>query len=623
MRIEYQLEQAIALHQQGHLVRAKAAYENILKAQPKHFDALHLLGVIAIQTNQHRLAVDLIGQAIAINPNDAAFYSNRGIALQELKLLDDAVASYDKAIAIRPGDADVYSNRGNVLQELRQLEAAVASYDKAIAVKPDYAEAHYNRGNVLQELKQLEAAVASYDKAIVIRPDDADVHTNRGNALQELKQLEAAVASYDKALAIKPDYAEAYSNRGVALQQHNQIDAALASYDKAVAINPDYAQAYLNKGMALLLKGNIEQGFELYEWRWKTEESKKDHRNFMQPLWLGQEALQDKTILLYSEQGLGDTIQFCRYARLVADRGANVVLEVPKPLLGLLQGLAGVSEVVEMGLPLPAFDFHCPLLSLPLAYKTTLDTIPNPVAYLQSSREKFEFWAQKLGEKTTTRVGLVWSGSTSNKHYHDRSLDLELLLPHLPGKYYYICLQKELREVDRVPLRSSSIRFFGDELNDFTDTAALCDLMDVVISVDTSVAHLSGALGKATWVLLPYVAAWRWLLDRDDSPWYPSVRLYRQNSENNWNSVFESEKGDLLKVNSDGLVGDEMPISPSDGIQNLPEPKPALDTLTARFQGQLEEGMTLHLQGQLARAQAVYENILKAEPKHFDALHLL
>src|SRR5712671_1431705 len=375
--------------------------------------------------------------------------------------------------------------------------------------------------------------------------------------------------------------------------------------------------------MALLLKGNIEQGFELYEWRWKTEKSKKDHRNFMQPLWLGQEALQDKTILLYSEQGLGDTIQFCRYARLVADRGANVVLEVPKPLLGLLQGLAGVSEVVEMGLPLPAFDFHCPFPSLPLAYKTTLDTIPNPVAYLQSRRDKFEFWAKKLGEKTTTRVGLVWSGSTSNKHYHDRSLDLELLLPHLHGKYDYICLQKELREVDRVPLRSSSIRFFGDELNDFTDTAALCDLMDVVISIDTSVAHLSGALGKATWVLLPYVADWRWLLDRDDSPWYPSVRLYRQNSENNWNSVFESVKGDLLKVNSDGLVGDEMPISPLGRFQNLPEPKPALDTLTARFQAQLEEGMTWHLQGQLARAQAVYENILKAEPKHFDALHLL
>src|SRR5712671_1605749 len=616
--LKSQLDQAIALHQQGHLARAQAAYENILKAQPEHFDALHLLGVIAIQTNQHRLAVDLIGQAIAINPNDAAFYSNRGVALQELKLLDAAVASYDKAIAIRSDDADVYSNRGNVLQELKQLEAAVASYDKAIAAKPDYAEAHYNRGtalqalkqpeaavasydkalaikrdyaeaysnrgNALQKLKQLDAAVASYDKAVAIKPDFAEAYSNRGVAMQDLKQLEAAIASFDKAVALKPDYAEAYSNRGVALQQHNQIDAALASYDKAVAINPDYAQAYLNKGMALLLKGNIEQGFELYEWRWKIEESRKDHRNFMQPLWLGQEALQNKTILLYSEQGLGDTIQFCRYTKLVADRGANVVLEVPKPLLGLLQGLAGVSEVVEMGAPLPAFDFHCPLLSLPLAYKTTLDTIPNPVAYLQSRRDKFEFWAKKLGEKTTTRVGLVWSGSTSNKHYHDRSLDLELLLPHLPGKYDYICLQKELREVDRVPLRSSSIRFFGDELNDFTDTAALCDLMDVVISIDTSVAHLSGALGKATWVLLPYVADWRWMLDRDDSPWYTSVRLYRQNSEMTWNSVFETVRNDLLQLNSYGLVCGSGRLtgslgSKSGGGPETPEPKSTSDAL--------------------------------------------
>ena len=607
--------EALALHRQGELAQAEAIYKKVLKLQPKHVDALHLLGVIAGQMGKYQLAADLIGKAIKIQPNNAAFYSNRGnvlhelkqvdaalasfdqaiaikpdfvdayynrgIILQELKELDAAIASYDKAIAnrpnfaiayvnrgnalkelkqldaaiasydrgiaIKPDFADAYANRGAALHELKQLEAAVASYDKAIALKPDYAEAYFNRGNGLKDLKQSKAAVASYDKAIAIKPDYAEAYSNRGNVLKELKQLDAAIASYDLAIAIKPDYVEAYTNRGVALQELNQMDAALASYDQTIALKPDFAEAYWNKSLALLVIGDFEKGWELFEWRWQYEAFTSPRRHFRQPLWLGSEPLAGKTILLHSEQGLGDTIQFCRYAKLVAQLGARVILEAPKPLLGLLKGLEGVAELVEASAPLPAFDVHCPLLSLPFAYKTKLDTIPTASAYLRSDPGKVDAWARRLGVKTKPRVGIVWSGSTTHKNDHNRSIPLVELVRHLPETCEYVSLQKEVREPDQATLgKCPQIKHYGAELNDFADTAALCELMDWVVSVDTSVAHLAGALGKPTWVLLPFSPDWRWLLDRSDSVWYPSMTLYRQSAVGDWTSVLAQIRADCF-----------------------------------------------------------------------------
>src|ERR1035437_6437316 len=272
------LQQAIAFHQNGQLPQAQALYEEILTTQPKHFDSLHLLGVIAYQTKQYQRAADLIGKAIELYPKNAAFYCNRGNALKELKQLAAAIASYDKAIVLNPDFAEAYSNRGVALQELKQLNAAVASFDKAIALKPNYAEAYSNRGNALKELKQLDVALASCDKAIALKPDYAEAHSNRGNALQELQQLDAAIASYDKAIALRPDYAEAYSHRGIALQELQQLDAALASYDKAIALKPGYADAHWNKSLALLLFGYFDRGWEEYEWRWKIGVSRQRAR---------------------------------------------------------------------------------------------------------------------------------------------------------------------------------------------------------------------------------------------------------------------------------------------------------------------------------------------------------
>ena len=431
----------LALHQSGHLSQAQALYEQLLRIQPRHFDALHLLGVIAYQAKQLNRSVELIGRAIAINPNVAAAYSNRGLALKDLG----------------------------------QLEAALASFDKAIALQLDYAEAYYNRGVALQELKQLEAA--------------------------------------------------------------------LTSFDRAIALKVDFIEAHFRQSLVFLLMGDFKRGWEKHEWGWDSPNGRGVKRDFLQPLWLGTERLQGKTILLHAEQGLGDTLQFCRYAKLVSDLGARVILEVQPSLVNLMASLEGVDGLVVRGGALPAFDYQCPLLSLPLAFKTDLAGIPSAPSYIKANPGKLAHWDARLGEKRKPRIGVVWSGNTLHKNDHNRSIALTDLAKLLSADYEFVSLQKEVREQDKEVLQAHpEIRHFGDELKDFADTAALCELMDVVISVDTSVAHLAGALGKPVWILLPYVPDWRWLLDREDSPWYSSARLYRQEKLGDWGGVIERVK---------------------------------------------------------------------------------
>jgi ADP-heptose:LPS heptosyltransferase len=300
----------------------------------------------------------------------------------------------------------------------------------------------------------------------------------------------------------------------------------------------------------LLLQGDFENGLLLYESRWTSKKvSEIIGKRFIDgPVWLGHESLQDKTILLYGEQGIGDFIQFSRYAKLVADLGAKVILEAPQTLAGLMKDLEGVSELVVKGKELPFFDYQCPLLSLPLAFKTNLEAIPNPVGYINIDNypNKIKEWRLRLSSKIRPRVGLVWSGNLHHKNDHNRSILLRDILPSLPNQFEYVSLQKEVREVDKLTLDSNPhILNFSSHLNDFLDTAALIDNLDFVISVDTSVAHLSGALGKKTLLLLPYVPDWRWLLDREDSPWYQSMKLYRQTSIGNWSDPLERVKSDL------------------------------------------------------------------------------
>jgi tetratricopeptide (TPR) repeat protein len=541
--------QGFVLHQQGKFNEARAIYEQVLAIDENYFDVLYLLGSLLAQTKQYIKAVDCLTQASKINPNQATCYYNCGVALKALGRFSEALESYDKAIGIKSDYAEAHSNRGNTLQELKRYGEALSSYDKAISIKTDFAEAYSNRGNVLFKLYRFNEALISHDKAIDIKPDYAEAYSNRGNALQELKRFDEALESYDKAIGIKADYAEAYSNRGNTLKAMGRLDEALDSYDKAIGIKADYASAHWNSSLCHLLGGNFKDGWKGYEWRWKSEDVSKiaGTRNFSQPLWLGAESLKDKTILLYAEQGFGDTIQFCRYAPLVKELGAKVILEVQRPLVKLLMEIEGIHQIIAKGDDLPAFDYQCPLMSLPHAFNTDLHTIPPVLHRITSNSEMVAKWQMKLGEATKRRVGLVWSGSVTHKNDHNRSLSLSQILPYLSENVEYVSLQKEVREIDKKALfeEQTAIQFFGDGLEDFTDTAALCELMDVVVTVDTSVAHLAGTLGKPTWLLLPYSPDWRWLLNGEKSPWYASVRLYRQDRVGDWNSALKRVKHDL------------------------------------------------------------------------------
>lgn len=432
--------------------------------------------------------------------------------------------------------------------EASDFDRSVNLYDEAIALNPAHAEVYYRRGNALRNAGQTDAAVASYNQAIDIMPGYAHAYCNRGVAQQALGLRGGALSSYDRAIELDPSDAMAHYNRALLMQELSRWDDALASYNRAIQIDPQFADAQYNRSVALLYQGEFASGWRAYEWRWKNAQrlSIGPLRKFTQPRWLGEEPIAGKRLLLYSEAGLGDTLQFCRYAKLCAELGAVVILEVAPPLQGLLQNLAGVSQLVIAGSPLPPFDYHCRVMSLPLAFKTTLGSIPSAPRYLNSDPDRVERWRTALGVRTRPRVGLAWSGNPNNPLDLRRSIALSAWAAQLPRDFQYYRLQKDIRDSDREALeRNAFITSFDDELLDFDNTAALCDCMDVIVSVDTSVAHLSAALGRRTWLLLPASPDWRWLQDRTDSPWYPSVTLYRQKNAGDWQEVFGRIAADL------------------------------------------------------------------------------
>ena len=531
----------------GRLNEALTSYSRAITLKRDYAEAYYNQGLALKELKRLEEALRSYKKAAEIKHDYAEAHLNCGNILLDLKRFDEAISSYQKAIESKTNYAEAYSYCGIALKELQRLDEALISCEKAIELRHDHADAHSNLGDVLKEIKRFDEALSCYEKAIELRPDFAEAYSNRGIALQELKRLEDALSSYNQALMLKQDFEVAHSNRGNVLVDLRRMDDALKSFDKAITLNPSFSEARFNKSLVLLLMGYFDSGLEEYEWRPRIGHSQDAlARKISQtPLWLGDASLVGKTILLYGEQGFGDSIQFCRYARLVKNLGAKVFLRVPKPLFALLTGLKGVDEILDDEQPLSDFDYHCPLMSLPLAFKTNLKCIPCPTTYLNSIEGKRRGWDSTLGSKAKPRIGLVWSGNSTHKNDGNRSLPLKTLIDFLPQEFEYISLQKEVREDDFDTLRNSTIKHFSDHLKDFTDTAALCDLMDLVVTVDTSVAHLAGALGKKTWILLPYVPDWRWLLDRTDSPWYESVRLYRQGEERQYETVIQQVAFDL------------------------------------------------------------------------------
>ena len=574
------MQRGFAAYQRGELAEAERLCQAVLNAKSDYFDALHLLGVIAARTGRPKEAVALLSRAVLSNPKDAVVHSHLGNVLRGLKRPAEALRSFERALALKPDHAEAYNNRGNALRDLKRPAEALRSYEQALALKPDLAEAYYNRGVALSDLKRHAEALTDYERAIALRPDYAEAHnnrgialgalkrhadalqsyeralllkpdyaegySNRGNALRDLKRPAEALRSYECALALKPNYAEAYNNRGNALGDLKRPEEALRSYERAIALKPDYASAHWNLALCRLLLGDFMLGWQGYEWRLKQGQHADQERDFVQPLWLGAQALKNKTILLYSEQGLGDTLQFCRYATEVAALGANVLLKVQPSLVQLLADLEGVTQVLQEDSPLPAFDYHCPLMSLPLAFKTDLHSIPSRIPYIRSDAARVAAWREKLGPRSKPRVGLVWRGSATHENDHNRSMALSEILPLICDWAEWVSLQKDVAEFDAPLLASrADVRRFGGDLENFADTAALLELMDVVVTVDTSVAHLAGAMGKAVCILLPFNPDWRWLLAREDSVWYPSARLFRQPAIGDWTTPIRRLREEL------------------------------------------------------------------------------
>ena len=538
----------IALLEGGDLVQAQAIFEAVLVAVPKYFDALHLSGIIAAQSGDYVRAHKWFLRALEVNPKSAQAHGNCGVALYELGQFPEALAHYDAAIRIAPDFAQAHCNRGNALRQLQKVNDAIASYNQAIALQPQYAAAFYNRGVALQEAEQLFAAIESYCQASALEPHNAQTHFNLGDAYHACMQLEPALSCYDKAITLVPSYADAYNNRGLVLRDLGRLDEAVISFSQAIAQDPRHADAHLNMGLTFLLNGDFQSGWELYEWRWKAKGTNLAIPNFEQKMWMGHSSLENKTILIHGEQGLGDVLQFCRYLPQLKNRGAGVLLAVHHSLRALLETLDGVDAFINKGEALPPFDFHCPLLSLPLALQTDLDSIPKSPAYLRADPNKVSEWAMRLGVKTKPRIGVVWSSTSKFKGDAQRSMTFSQFQQALPpSDLQYICLQKEIKESDAGSFSErQDVAFFGDQLHDFSDTAALVDNLDLIISTCTSVPHLSGAMGKPTWVLLGHVPDWRWMLHRDDSPWYPSVKLYRQDASWQWDAVVDRVRQDLL-----------------------------------------------------------------------------
>ena len=454
--------------------------------------------------------------------------------------LKEAKNIYEQILEHKPKHFDALQLLGILYGQINEKDKAIKLLELALQIKPDDAPTLNNYGVILTEVNRTNDSYEALDKATNIKPDYAEAYSNKGNTLKLLGKYDDAVKAYSKAIQLKPNYAEAYNNRGVIYKELNQTDLALKDLKKAISLKPDYPEANSTMGVTLLLTGDFSKGWEQYEWRWKDLSDPSVIRSFKQPLWDGKKSLKGKSILLYSEQGLGDTIQFSRYILLIKALGAKVILETHKELLNIVGSIDSNITIILMGQTLPHFDFQCPLLSLPLKFGTGLKNIPSPNRYIWADKRIVPKWKKKIGSQKKPLIGLAWEGNPLHKNDYNRSILLAELIPHLPKKYEYIGLQKDIRESNLKTLkRSSMIDNLIDNNVSMDDTAAIIENLDIVISVDTSVAHLSASMGKPTWILLPFVPDWRWLLNRNDSPWYKSVKLFRQEKRGNWELVFK------------------------------------------------------------------------------------
>jgi tetratricopeptide (TPR) repeat protein len=581
--LEQSMQIAMRHHRDGQLAIAEDIYRKVLAQSPNHPDALHLLGLIAADSGKTEAGIELIRRAIVIKPSDAEYHSNLGNALGKLGKFDEAIAAHRIAARLKPDYAEVHYNLANALMESGRTLEAIVEYRQAIQLRPDFAspnnnlghalyldgqmdgaieachraiqldpgyfEAYFNLGLALQAKGRIDESIAATREALRLRLDSAEAHYNLGNALHDIERYEEAIAAYRQALRFKHDYPEAHNNLGIALRDSGRLNDANAAFLDALRIRNENPAVHWNLALNYLLQGNFKDGWAEHEWRWQCESFPSPRRNFRQPIWDGRN-LNGQTILLHSEQGFGDTIQFVRYAPMVADRGGRVVLQCQPELVRLLKCNPQLGEVISADDAIPEFEFHGPLLSLPRAFNTDINSIPAATPYLRVDRALAEAWKERLvSAPRGFRVGLVWAGRPTHKRDRHRSFALTQFLPMAAvNGVSFFSLQKgpASKQIDNLP-QSMKLIDYSSDLHDFADTAALIANLDLVIGADTAVIHLAAAMGKPVWLLLPAIPDWRWLMNREDSPWYPTMRLYRQTSLGDWAEVLNRVTGSLAK----------------------------------------------------------------------------
>lgn len=528
---------ACAYAELGEDENAVRAWDTAIALRGNNAELCNSRGAAMARLKRGEEALASFDRALESNPYHAAAWSNRAAALLELGRSREAIESSERALSIRPGYAQAHNNRGNALNVEERYDEALRCFDRALELAPALAEAWSNRARALTGLARPDEALASAERAIALAPASVQAHLNRGLALVDLQRHPEALGSFERAVALDPASLQAHVNRGSGLTYLRRHAEAIESFDRALQIRPADATALHNRALSRLLLGDLPDGWRDYEHRWGSA-GFEPARHASRPRWSASSPRAGRRVLLWSEQGLGDTLHFCRYAPMVEALGADVVLEVQPALKAVLQTLRGVSQVVAQGEPQPACDAQAPLLSLPLAFGTQLAAIPAPIPYLHADPAKSQASKRRLGAPRTRRIGLACSGGTAYRNDASRSIPLRLLRPLFDRAELFL-LQKEVRGTDEADLATSGIRDVRQELNDFADTAALIECMDLVVSVDTAVAHLAGAMGRPVWILLPWAPDWRWMLDRDDSPWYPTAKLFRQTRAGDWDGVID------------------------------------------------------------------------------------
>lgn len=552
-------QKAQHLFSQGKYAKAKFSLQKILKQNPNHVEGLKLLGYVAAASRDYQGAVNYLARSLELDPSSPECWYYQGVALQHLDRHEKALASFNEALRLRSVFFQARHDVGLSLSALQRYEEAIASFDSAIAFDPLSWTAYYNRGIALGHLKRYEEEIASYDKALSLNSDGAQILGNRGVALGQLGRHEEAIACFERSLDLDGANAAVLCSYGAVLSDLARYEEVLATQERALKLQPDHAKAHFNRAHVLLLRGDFEQGWREYEWRWKPPEFVAGKHLPSGPAWTGKQSLQGKRILLHAEQGYGDTLQFSRYASLVASAGAEVILEAQPALVSILRSLNGV-HVIASGEMRPDYDYHCALMSLPRIFGTDLSSLPASTPYLTAEQDKVRYWQARLSENKQPRIGLVWNGGfradkpeqwSSNER---RNISLQQIAKlNCAGIDFFSVQKGEPAESELLNRKAElwpqdNLFILTNELEDFGDTAALIANLDLVISVDTATAHLAGAIGKPVWILNRYDTCWRWFLERSDSPWYPTATLYRQPTMGDWDTVIERVKTDLLKM---------------------------------------------------------------------------